>query len=145
LEKDDKGQRQSGSGLVTFLPRGPGKEGEGNDDEEPIRFKGLLSIGIEESSNTLIVSSTGSLMDTIATMIEDLDKAADSSSVVKVVNVDKSVDLGMIQERLRELMKASESKGQQEPGQKGQPGQPGEGQPGAEAAAAAAAAAAGGE
>ncbi len=146
LEADDKGQRQSGGGgLVTFLPRGPSSGGNEGDEEEPIRFKGLLSMGIDDSSNTLIVSSSGSLMDTIGEMIESLDEAADSSSVVQVLHVDETVDLGLIQERLRDLMKPStiaEQPGQQpnqqpgqQPGQPGQrPGGPGNVQPGEAAA-----------
>lgn len=123
LEQDDKGQQRQGSGgLVTFLPSAEKKEGDG--EEEPIRFKGLLSIGIDESSNTLIVSSAGTLMDTIGEMIEALDDAADSASVVQVLKVDRSVDLALIQERLKELMKGT----QQPPGQ--QTGQPIPGQPG---------------
>ena len=131
LEKDDKnGQRQGSGGLVTFLPGGDKKDGE--DEEEPIRFKGLLSIGIDESSNTLIVSSAGTLMDTISEMIESLDRAADSSSVVQVIKVDKSVDLSLIQERLKELMKTAQPQPGQQPGQPGvpMPGQPMPGQPG---------------
>lgn len=131
LEKDDKnGQRQGSGGLVTFLPGGEKKDGE--DEEEPIRFRGLLSIGIDESSNTLIVSSAGTLMDTISEMIESLDKAADSSSVVQVIKVDKSVDLSLIQERLKELMKTAQPQLGQQPGQPGvpMPGQPMPGQPG---------------
>jgi type II secretory pathway component GspD/PulD (secretin) len=131
LEKDDKAQRQSSGGLVTFLPGSRGGGENKDEEEEPIRFKGLLSIGIDESSNTLIVSSAGTLMDTISEMIEALDKAADSSSVVQVVKVDPSVDLGLIQERLRELMKGQQP--QKQPGQpNGQPmpGQPVPGQPG---------------
>lgn len=138
LEKNDKdGQRQGSGGLVTFLPGGAKKEGE--DEEEPIRFKGLLSIGIDESSNTLIVSSAGTLMDTISEMIESLDRAADSSSVVQVIKVDKSVDLSLIQERLKELMKTAQPQPGQQPGQPGVPvpGQPMPGQPGAPGAEAA--------
>jgi type II secretory pathway component GspD/PulD (secretin) len=137
LETDDKGQqRQSSGGLVTFLPGAPNKDS--GSEEEPIRFKGLLSIGIDESSNTLIVSSAGTLMDTIGEMIEALDEAADSSSVIQIINVDKSVDLGLIQERLQELMKSSQSVPNEQQGQPGQPvpGQPAVPgiQPGAEAA-----------
>ena len=133
LEADDKGQRQAGSGLVTFLPRGPSSGKSEGEEEEPIRFKGLLSMGIDDSSNTLIVSSSGTLMDTIGEMIESLDEAANSSSVVQVLHLDETIDLGLIQERLRDLMKATgggEQPGQQanqQPGQ--QPGQPGQ-QPG---------------
>ena len=123
LEKDDKNQQRQSGGLVTFLPGAENKEG--GDDEEPIRFKGLLSMGIDDTSDTLVVSSSGSLMETVGELIEELDKAADSSAVVQVVKVDKTVDLEMIKQRLDELMGASKEKNQ--PPQSGQlvPGQPG--------------------
>lgn len=68
-------------------------------------------------------------MDTIGEMIESLDAAADSSSIVQVLHVDGTVDLGLIQERLKDLMKvapATEQPGQQhrKPGQQPQPGMP---------------------
>ena len=68
-------------------------------------------------------------MDTIGEMIESLDAAADSSSVVQVIHVDETVDLGLIEERLRELIKVTpvaEQPGQQPPQQPGQqpPGMP---------------------
>jgi hypothetical protein len=65
-------------------------------------------------------------------MIESLDKAADSSSVVQLIKVDKSVDLSLIQERLQELMKAAQPQPGQQPSQPGvpMPGQPMPGQPG---------------
>ena len=82
-------------------------------------------------------------MDTIGEMIESLDEAANSSSVVQVLHVDETVDLGLIQERLRDLMKPSvsgEQPGQQpnqQPGQQpGQPGQPPGGPGGAQPVAA---------
>ena len=72
-------------------------------------------------------------METIGEMIEALDDAADSSSVVQVIRVDRSVDLALIQERLKELMKSPQRPAGQQPGQPqpGQPGIPG-GQPGVE-------------
>lgn len=124
LESNDKSQRPSSSGLVTFLPGGSKKDGD--DEEEPIRFKGLLSIGVDDTSNTLIISSAGSLMETVAELIEALDEAADTSSVVQVLKVDKSVDVQLIEERLRKLMES------QMPQKSPQPGQPGAPQPGAE-------------
>jgi hypothetical protein len=91
-----------------MLPPGEKKDG---DDDEPVRFKGLLSIGIDESSNTLIVSSTASLMSTIGAMIDELDKAATSTSVVQIIKVDDSVDLTLIQERLEKLLSNQNPRG----------------------------------
>jgi hypothetical protein len=52
--------------------------------------------------------------------------------VVQVIKVDKSVDLSLIQERLKELMKTAQPQLGQQPGQPGMPmpGQPMPGQPG---------------
>ncbi|MCA9038461.1 MAG: hypothetical protein KDA91_25220, partial [Planctomycetaceae bacterium] len=73
LESNDKNQRPSG-GFSSFLA----SMSDDSNEDEPIRFKGLLSIGVDESSNTLIVSSTASLMETLGQMIESLDEAANT-------------------------------------------------------------------
>lgn len=60
------------------------------EDEEKRQptYKGLLSIGVDEVSNTLIVSAPAYLLEEISKMIKDLDEAArpvaDSVSVVKI-------------------------------------------------------------
>lgn len=90
----------------------------GDDDDAPIRFKGLLSIGVDGTSNTLVISSTASLMEIIGELVESLDEAAETSSTVRVLQVDSSVDLKLIQERLN---KSLGIQGQtQRPGKKGQ-------------------------
>ena len=64
-------------------------------------------------------------MDTIGEMVEALDDAADSSSVVQVIKVDRTVDLLLIQQRLQELMSTTRPPtGQPQPGQPGAPGFP---------------------
>lgn len=62
--------------------------GSGSDQqapEAPIKFKGLLSIGIDPDSNTLVVSSSESLMDDISLLIESLDLASRQKEAVSVV------------------------------------------------------------
>ncbi|MGC1273898.1 MAG: secretin N-terminal domain-containing protein [Planctomycetaceae bacterium] len=62
--------------------------GGGGDQEQPaapIKFKGLLSIGIDEDSNTLVVSSSESLMDDLSLLIESLDLASKQKEAVSVV------------------------------------------------------------
>ena len=73
---------------------------DGGDDDSPIRFKGLLSIGVDPNSDTLVVSSTASLMDTITELVLELDKAGERSSSLQLIKVDRSVDLSIIQDRL---------------------------------------------
>lgn len=103
---------------------------EGDDGESPIRFKGLLSIGMDTNSDTLVVSSTSALMDTVSELILELDKAAETNSLVQVVKVDPSVDIQLIQERLSKALGGSVgSKPKSSKGQSGQP-QPNAGQNG---------------
>ncbi|MEO2013416.1 MAG: hypothetical protein ABGZ53_03500 [Fuerstiella sp.] len=75
-----------------------------SDDDSPIRFKGLLSIGVDPISDTLVVSSTASLMETISELILELDKAAETSSSVQILKLDPSVNIALIQERLSEAL-----------------------------------------
>ncbi len=135
LSSGDKNERPSGGGgFVTFMPGGTSDDSDDSEDE-PIRFKGLLSIGVDESSNTLIVSSTASLMETIGEMIEQLDDAAMSSSVVEVIKMDPTVDVELLQEKLNKILNP-ETKAANGPGNPMFPGQPpgfpGQPAPGAE-------------
>lgn len=125
LEKKD-GEKQQSRSYSYF-----GSGDDNGDDETPIRFKGLLSIGMDTTSDTLVVSSTASLMDTVSELIEELDKAAEQTSLLHVVKVDPTVDITLIQERLskalgtttsRSSAQAKGKKGQPQPGKNGNPG-----------------------
>ena len=84
---------------------------DGDSNDSPIRFKGLLSIGVDPISDTLVVSSTASLMETIS----ELDKAAEQSSSVQIPKLTQTVNIVWIQERLSEAPGTSsrKSEGQQ--------------------------------
>lgn len=138
LSSNDKALEKPGGDQKQQAPRGfsgfGGSDG-GDDDDDPVRFKGLLSIGVDHESNVLVISSQQRLMATIEAMVEELDKAAEKSSGVRILQLDPSVDLQLIQERLGELMGAESNNGsrrnrkgreeQQNPnGQPGQQGQP---------------------
>ena len=98
LEKKD-GEKQQTRSYSYF-----GGGDDTGDEETPIRFKGLLSIGMDTTSDTLVVSSTASLMDTVSDLIEELDKAAEQTSLLHVVKVDPTVDISLIQERLSKAL-----------------------------------------
>jgi len=56
---------------------------EGAEEEKKVpRFKGMLSIGVDERTNTLLVSAPQLLLNDIERMINDLDKAAEPSRPV---------------------------------------------------------------
>ncbi|WP_437229007.1 secretin N-terminal domain-containing protein [Planctomicrobium sp. SH661] len=66
---------------------------------QPIKFKGLLSVGVDEVSNTVIVSSTEGLMREIRLLIEQLDQAAKPSNSVQVMQV-RNINPEVLQQRL---------------------------------------------
>lgn len=92
-----------------------GGGGEGEEKESPIRFKGLLSIGIDESSNILIVSASEGLLNNIAQIVEQLDLAARPNSSFKVMQVNTRVNLKELQEKLHKMLapKPPQNKDQQ--------------------------------
>lgn len=113
--KDEKSQNR---GMSYF-----GSSGDSGDDgETPIRFKGLLSIGFDRTSDTLIVSSSSALMETVEELVLALDEAADRSARVQVVKVNPTVDIRMIEEKLSKLL-SQQGGNPQKSGQQKQPQQ----------------------
>ena len=67
------------------------------------KFKGLLSIGVDEVSNSLMVSAPGYLFDHVTKMIKDLDEAAVPDYTVKMVHVTRGVSPQRMKEILDEI------------------------------------------
>ena len=78
-----EGQRPVAERSYTYV-YGGGDDNR-NEPEEPIKFKGLLSIGVDEESNTLVVSAAQALMGSIEILIKELDTAAKQQEAVSVV------------------------------------------------------------
>jgi type II secretory pathway component GspD/PulD (secretin) len=81
----------------------------GGDDEKkpdtPTKFKGLLSIGVDELSNTLVVSAAEGLVETIVATIEALDDAAlPTVNRMQVLKIDRNIDADELQKRLKNLV-----------------------------------------
>lgn len=73
----------------------------GAKPETLARFKGLLSIGLDEVSNGLVVSAPEALLENVEATIATLDEAALASTPrVQVLRVDRSVDTSDLQKRL---------------------------------------------
>ncbi|MCA9051169.1 MAG: hypothetical protein KDA89_20675, partial [Planctomycetaceae bacterium] len=102
LEKENQQQQQTR--VYSYFGGGE----EDGDDESPIRFKGLLSVGVDPNSDTLVISSTAALMETVSELVTELDRAAETSSSVQVVKLDNSVDALLLQERLRKALGISD-------------------------------------
>ncbi|GAB5441391.1 MAG: secretin N-terminal domain-containing protein [Fuerstiella sp.] len=128
LSANDKALEKDGEKTQTRVYSYFGDDTEG-DEDSPIRFKGLLSIGMDKNSDTLVVSSIASLMDTVSELVIELDKAAETSSSVQVIKVDPSVDLSLLQEKLNKALQLTNPQKQPQQ-QQGPNGQPPNGRPG---------------
>ena len=114
-KKEDRPAERS----YTYIYGGGG--GEGAEQEEPIKFKGLLSIGIDETSNILIISATEGLLNNVSQIIEQLDMAARPNSAYKVVQVNTRVNLRELQKRLQNMLAPKPPQQQKNQNGKGQP------------------------
>ena len=87
----------------TFIYGDVGGDDKGKQQETPVKFKGLVSLGIDDVSNTIIVSAPESLVQNIAELIEQLDRAARPTNSVQVVKLDGKVNSVDLQKRLSKI------------------------------------------
>lgn len=79
---------------------------DGGDDDKVTKapkFKGLLSIGVDEVSNTLLVSAPTYLFENVKAMIQALDSAAEPVADVSVMQINSSID----PEQLKKILNAA--------------------------------------
>jgi hypothetical protein len=102
------------------------ENGSTKSNETRAAFKGKLSLGIDDTTNTLLVSTEGeALLKVIESMIDRLDNAARSSDNVRVVQLGGRPGLSKVHEALRNAFGDKvtiNQKPQQQPGENnGQP------------------------
>ena len=104
LRKHNASSAKSGSGYEhTVIYAGSGDEQSA--PKSGVHFKGALSIGVEELSNTLIVSAGQNLLENIELLIGQLDQAAQQmQSAFQVVRVSRFTNTDRLQKSLNELV-----------------------------------------
>ncbi|MBW3598846.1 MAG: hypothetical protein KY475_16420 [Planctomycetes bacterium] len=119
--QQQQNQRPAGETYITNI--GFGQEEEQRDRRTQVTFKGKISIGVDEMTNTLLVSTEGeALMRNIQEMIEHLDQAAQPRTTVEVLHVGNMGGSAM-QKALAEIFKEQTlSTGNQQPQSGRQPG-----------------------
>lgn len=100
LQNPNQQQKPSNEPTITYVYGNR----QNNDDKDsnpaqPIKFKGLLSVGIDEVSNTIVVSAAEGLLADIRDLIHNLDQAARPTKTVQVLQV-QNISPGVIQQRL---------------------------------------------
>ena len=96
-----------------------------SEGERMPTFKGLLSIGVDDLSNTLVISSPMFLFDDVIEIVEALDEAAaPTMPTVRVLQMGQSVSAEHVQQVLSNVLGGKSSRGKSPPRPEG-PGQPG--------------------
>lgn len=128
-QQNDKDKKPSASERsYTYIYGADGDE-KGKEPEAPIKFKGLLSLGVDEISNTIVVSSQEGLLENVGQLITALDEAArPTQSTIQVLRVDRAVEISGLQSRLAKILNRAQpqqpQQGRGNPNQQPQPGQP---------------------
>ena len=77
---------------MTVIRYGDGSSG-GNQRPSPVKvgFEGALSIGVDDISNTLLISVQEELYDSVVAMVDQFDQEAAPNTVVRVHRVNGNV------------------------------------------------------
>lgn len=117
LQKNQKDQKGSQQGRDTFVFN----YGGGGDDkkrETPMKFKGLLSLGVDEVSNSVIVSAADGLLTLVEGTIKELDeRARPTVNKMQVLQIPGHIDVAELQKRLDKLTSKPKQPAQPKPGQ----------------------------
>ena len=101
LQGDNNNRRPQNQNTYIFGETGGGE----SERRTQVTFKGKLSIGVDEVSNSLIVSTEGqNLMDNITSMIQSLDEAAIPTTDVRVVTLKGSMNPDSVRAALAKIL-----------------------------------------
>lgn len=125
LESPQQGKDKQRATTIerTYIYGGLDNDESGKKPETRMKFKGLLSIGVDEISNTLVISAAEGMMENISRTIDELEESAQPTvPTLQVMKVDRrTVNTDELQKRLAKILKKPEPKPKQSP--QGQPGQ----------------------
>jgi hypothetical protein len=103
-------QQQPQRGLFSLFDFDSGSSGSKTTEGMP-KFKGLLSIGIESNSNSLVISAPQVLLTDVLVMVNRLDmQNKPVEPVTRVMNVGGVVDVATIREALRNVADPTNAK-----------------------------------
>ena len=124
-QKGKDGQKPPEKNYTFVYGGGGGDDKGGKAQETPVKFKGLLSLGVDEVSNTIIISAPEGMLENVAELIERLEKAARPTNTVQVVQINsRQVNSAELQKRLAKIFKMPKPPQQkQNPQQQPQPQQ----------------------
>ncbi|MFV2068849.1 MAG: secretin N-terminal domain-containing protein, partial [Pirellulales bacterium] len=120
-QKNPEQKKRSSEGFSYILGVGD----SGAPERTKATFKGKLSIGVDDVTNTLLVSTEGeNLMQNISKMIDTLDEAAKPVSTVSVVRLNGGVNAAHVRDVLNRILSETDGKGAKKAANAVTPGPP---------------------
>jgi len=108
FETDDKNGAGTAKETTTIIRYGNGSGGDSDGTKKPtpvkVGFQGALSVGVDEISNTIIISVQEELFESVLMIIEGLDEAAKPQTTVAVHSVGKGMNAEALQKALSEAL-----------------------------------------
>ncbi len=112
-------QPQGGRGGGFTISYDYGSSSGDKGEQKVPKFKGLLSIGVDETSNSLAVSAPAYLFEPVTKMIRDLDEAAAANSTVRMVKVGQGMSAAHLQDVLDGVLNHGSSRRPSAPAKEG--------------------------
>jgi type II secretory pathway component GspD/PulD (secretin) len=101
----DQRQRGSSTERTTIIRYGSGS-GQGGQRPSPVKvgFEGALSIGVDDISNTLLISVQEELYDSVMQMVQKLDEEAAPTDVIRVHRLNGTVSAAAMRETVNDAL-----------------------------------------
>jgi type II secretory pathway component GspD/PulD (secretin) len=77
-----------------------------NTEQKTPKFKGLLSIGVNEDSNSLVISAPAYLFEQVVKLVDEIDQATDANYTVRILRPANGISAA----RLKEAIDAAQGK-----------------------------------
>jgi type II secretory pathway component GspD/PulD (secretin) len=100
----DQRQRGSTTERVTVIRYGDGSGGNQRPSPVKVGFEGALSIGVDDISNTLLISVQEELYESVVQMVEKLDQEAAPNTVVRVHRVNGNVSAESLRKTINDAL-----------------------------------------
>jgi type II secretory pathway component GspD/PulD (secretin) len=100
----DQRQRGSSTERVTVIRYGDGSGGNQRPSPVKVGFEGALSIGVDDVSNTLLLSVQEELYESVVQMVQKLDEEAAPNTVVRVHRVNGNVSAEALRKTINDAL-----------------------------------------
>ena len=102
---DDEKKSQPSAPSTTYIygRGGAGGDDDGREPDPPIRFKGLISVGVHDESNTLVVSASEGLMENVEMLVEALEANARATDAASLMWQGGATGREEVKSRLKEM------------------------------------------